>query len=1153
LRRSSSSLDPQQPGSPAAAAAEHVQQHHHHLQQQHGGLGAEAFLYPDEASGSGFIGPISTQIRHSVEEALKAIVHIPGSSSSGSSRQPQWQGLYQIEWEQEQLQWQQQQQRQQQLQDAVQEQQQQWQQQHIVQQPAHAAAGQAPISTAHVVSSSSSSDAASVTPHALTRQIQGCKDAAVLELLLLQQWPRLDHIHVAAAFTQLARITRSSSSSSSSFSASTLQQLQQLAATQLPAMQSRHVSNILWAAAALNLNPPEPWTLRFMDRAQQLFQQGTAPQGFANILWALANLRVNPNEAWMRAFFAASQRQLANFQAQELSSTLWALGSLGMQPPAAWMTAFVAASTAKMATCSAQALSNMLWAAAKLGLGMPEPWLEAVAYTAQLRAAEFSPLGLSNLLWAAAKLSGKQQQQQQQQQLQRRRQGMGSTDPLALSSSSSSSSSSSEGARWLQPLLTAAVPQLPQYNAHCLSNVVWSLAVLDHHSSPAFVAAAAQQLLQKADKLSAAGAASAVWGLARLGVLPDPQLQLAPLLQQLQQVLPQARAQHLVYVAAAMAYFRQQQQQQQKEQQRELVFQQQQLVPGSEELLSVELQQQFLATCQQQLQQQQFAAGQLCQLGRWLAAAAVQPQQPWTDAYLSYIVQQLARLNPSHHLVVLQTLGAWQLKPHAGWAAMFLAAVAGEQAVSRYSAGHIGALLQGFAAAQVQPQQQQLELLLQQVLLAAHNQSGSSSSSDGAAAASEAAAAAAAVLQGLCGLGFRPPERWLQRFWQPGEQGQLLGADSASLASLAAALQLPELSQLQIRPSKLWGLGFHAAVAAALVADPSFTARQAAAVLAALGTTKRQPKEQQQQQQLLPQLMAVAGGGLQQMPYAEAVAAWWALVEFQVLKEAVPMHVLQQQQQPAGPEQQCHWLQHLLLSPTAAQQLQQLQLHSLLQLSDALGRLQQPTPSTWAAAYVDAISGYLPMLHSHQLLSVLCAVPALGGAAQHAQLTSALLDSLQPQLQHLSPKQLSEALVSVQRSGALPRQRWLDDCVAAAADKLDAFLGRQLICMLGSFARLRYCPESSFLAAANDAAVDRLGPGVPASLLVELLWALAALHVAPGAAWLARFEARLLEKAPERLEGAQLARLGWCLAALQVRFMTLSSSSALSKTTLVPY
>jgi hypothetical protein len=1071
--------------------------------------------------------------------------------------------LYQIEWEQQQ-QLQQQQQRQQLLLDAAQEQhlqQQEAEGSSAIQQQAdasrvHSAARHAAVST--VSSSSSDVAAAAVAPHALTRQIQGCTDAAVLELLLLQQWPRLDHIHVAAAFTQLARITRSSTSSSSNFSTATLQQLQQLAAVQLPAMQSRHVSSILWASAALNLNPPEPWTLGFMDTAQQLFQQGTAPQGFANILWALANLRVNPSQAWMGGFFTASQQQLGNFQAQELSSMLWAMASLGVQPPAVWLTAFATASTAKMATCSAQALSNMLWAVAKLGLVMPEPWMDAVAYAAQMRAADFTPLGLSNLLWAAAKVHGKQQQQ-------RRRLGMGSADPLAMSSSSSSSSSSGDGASWLQPLLAAALPQLPQYNAHCLSNIVWSLAVLEYHGSPAFVAAAAQQLMRKADKLSAAGAASAVWGLTRLGVLPDAELQVAPLLQQLQQVLPQSRAQHLVYVAAAMAHFKQQQQQhvqtQQQQQQQQLDMQEQQKLDHNAELLPAELLKQYLVICQQQLQQQQFAPGQLCQLGRWLAAAAVRPQQPWTDAYLSYVVQQLARLNPNHHLVVLQTLSAWQLKPHAGWAAMFLAAVAAEQAVVRYSAGHIGALLQGFAAAEIQPQQQQLELLLQQVLWAAQqqqqqqqrdtssSQTSSSSSSVISTQASEAAAAAAAVLQGLCGLGFRPPEQWLQRFWQLGEQGQLLGADSASLASLAVALQLPELGQLQIRPSKLWGVSYHAAVAAALTAvaaegdSCSFTPRQAAAVLAGLGATKRQPREQQQQ--LLPQLMAVAGSGLQEMPYCEAVAAWWALVEFQVLTQHVPLYVLQQQQQGSAEpqkqqQQQCHWLQHLLLSPAAEQQLPQLKQHTLLQLSDSLGRLQQPTPSSWAAVYVAAVSQHVQGgLQPHQLLSVLSAVPSLGGAAQHTQLVASLLTALQPHLTDLSPKQLSETLAAVQRSGAVPTQIWLDDCIAAASAKLDAFLGRQLICVLASLARLRFCPEAGFLQAASDAAVDRLGPGVPASLLVELLWALTALHEKPNAVWLARFEARLLEKGPEKLDGVQLSRLGWCLAALQVRIVGL--------------
>lgn len=1000
--------------------------------------------------------------------------------------------------------------------------------------------------------------------HALTRQIQGCKSAAALELLLQQHWKQLDHIHVAAAYVQLVRVQKGSSSSSSSkdlMNPASMQWLQQLAAHHLSQMHSRHIANILWACASLNLSTSASWVQGLTDKAHTLFHKGTTSQGFANIVWAVAVLRVQVSPQWIADFLTASQPHLFNFQPQELSSTIWALASMAVQPTSSWQYSFVTASTAKMGSCNAQALSNQLWAVAKLGLVMPDPWMAAVTYACQFRAQEFTPLGLSNLLWGAAKVAGKRQQQQQYlaaaaewsqpQQHEQRQQQL----PSAVVSSFSSST------QWLQPLLAAAAPKLQHHNAHTLSNVVWALAVLDHRSSPEFLDQCLQQLLSKVDQLTAAGAAAALWGFSKLGSLPEPQ-QLSPMLQQLQLVLPKSNAQQLIYIAAAMAFFKQQQQQQQHAD-----------ISSGSQLFPEALLQQYLSVCSQQLQQQRFGPGQACQLGRWLAAAAVQPEAQWTDGYLLHLAQHLPQLNPSHHVTILKTIAAWDIKPHDGWSAMFLAAVAAEQRVGNYSAGHVGTLLQGFAAAALQPQQQQIEVLLQQVL---------------ADTAQVSAGSAAAVLQGLCRVGFRPSQQWLQRFWEMSESA-LQGSDAAAVSALAVALQIPQLGQLQIRPSKLWAYAYHGAVTAVLnptnsssnscrTSTPALEPQQAAAVLTALAAVQRPPK--QEQQLLLLDLMAAAAAGdrLQELSLQELIGSWWALVEFGILDQAVPLNHIhaqqhQQQQQQHGlglPEQQqelgplqqqqhasgvspqlpepalqqqqqremqqwqVHWLQHLFLRPGVADsQLGQVSIQSLLQLSDALGRLQQPTPSSWADSYAAALSPHIQQLAPHQLAAVLCAVPSLGGYTAQPALTDQILTALQPDLGKLSPKQLSEIIVMVQQSAARPSEPWLSDFIAAAQACLPKFLGRQVIRVLASLARMRFIPGTDFIKAAADVAVEKSGSGVPPALLVDLIWALTALRVTPTAAWMARFEARMLEKGLERLDAHSISRFGWCLGALQ--------------------
>jgi hypothetical protein len=1038
----------------------------------------------------------SSSIRHSVEEAMRGVhtgdglpvAFVPAHKSKSSS-----------DWQQQQ---------QQQLQHGVSSE----------LDDAAAEAADAAASASHSGSSSSAgaasrSSTSGVSAHALTKLIQGCRSAVALEALLQQhEDQQLDHVHACAAFVQLARLHRQQQRRHD-VPLPLLQRLETVVLQQLPRLQSRHTSNVLWACACLGHAPSAPLLQGLLAHAQPLLAHGTTPQGFANTLWAAASLRAAPSEAWMAQFFAASQRHLPNFQPQELSSTIWALAQLQQQPPPAWHAAFMASAAAKLGSASSQALSNTLWGLAKLRLWVAEDVWAALTYACSLRAAEFSAGGLSQLCWAAGMLVGKQQRRSQRQQ------DLGQAGPWQQQQQQSSvaaaaGSSAFEQTEWLQPLLVAAEQQLPQYSASTLASLLWSLAVMQHVPGQQFVAGCLARLASTAQELSPASTATAVWAVSKLdadsGSMSGQQL--APLLQQLQVQLPRCSPQHCVYVAAALVHLKQQH-------------------AGHQEVCSVllELEQQLLAACQQQLPS--FGLGQLCQLAKWLVAANVSQDAAWVHAFLAAVAQQLPALQPVQQLLLLQAVTHWRVAPHQGWSALFLAAVSAPHAVCGYSAAHVGTLLQAFAAAGMQPGAPQLRALLQHVL----------SAGDGCCPA-----ATAAVLGGLCSLGFRPPSGWTHQLWAASARG-LVGADAAGLACLAQALQHPGIRQLALKPNKPLTAAFSSALVAAL---PQLQPQQAAAALAALAGLHLQPPQQERQQhaQLLSCLMAAAAKGLYSMPLQEVVAAWWGLVELRVLGTPVPLQQLaspashqqeQQQQDQQWLQQQWQgvWLRRIFSSSgTAAADLSGLGLTPLLQLADCLGRLQQPAPAAWGAAYVAAAAAHLPALAPHQLQLLLAALPALGGAAAFPGLAARLLAQLQPVLRQLTPGQLSSALAATQEAGLQPPEPWLLDCVAAMSTQLPAFTPRHLIRALASLARLRYVPEPAFLAAATEAAVDGLARHrlLPAAF-VELLWALTALRVRPSAAWMAKFEARLLERRPERLDGSQLSRLGWCMAALQRR------------------
>lgn len=956
--------------------------------------------------------------------------------------------------------------------------------------------------------------------------------------------------------------------------------LQQAALQQLHKLQARQCSNILWACASLGVEPMEPLLQGLVARSGALLQQGlsTTPQGFANTIWGLATLKVSPSSEWMMDFFRASQQQLCNFQPQELSTTIWALAQLRQQPPADWFEAYLAASAAKLGACNAQALCNQLWGLARLGRCVPEQWWAAATYACSVRAAELSPAGLAQVLWAAGIMAGKQQRYQQQQQwqephphLQQQEQEQEQQQNLQQQTVSSpqrkskwgyinaqtgsgisagvANSSSSSSTQWLQPLLAALQPQLQQVHGSALCSLLWSLAVLGHHPGPDFVQSWISRVAA-AGPLQASSAVHALWAASNFAGAGLELQQLHPLFMQLQEQRLQGCMPHeLVYVAAAVANLSKKQQQQQSvavARVDDVAEVQQHAGCGLPPLPSgvaggaafdgpsslAHLSQQLLSASHQQLQH--FQLGQLCQFGRWLAAAGIRPDAVWVDAFLAATAPHLHTLQPGQQLQLLQAVMHWGIGSQPGWSALFLSSCASPAALPSYTAGHVGALLQGFAAAGLQPQPQHLQLLLHRVLQRD---------------AKLDAAAVAGVLSGLYSLGFRPPDGWVHQFWGSAAAA-VMRASADGVAAVAEVLQQPSMWHLSLRPNRPFVSAYHAAIAAAL---PQLQPVQAAAVLASLTAARIRPK--QQQEHLLPALMAVAVKGLYTMPLQHVISAWWGLVRPKVLRATVPLEQLQtgagaaavaeqpkqvQDEQWLQQQWQSLWMKRLISdsrsnsNSSSAGQLAGMKLVSLLQVADCLRRLQQPMPGSWADTYISVVSAHIPHMAAHELHLLLHALPCLQAAAGLPEFSDRLMAAAAPLLGDFTPTQLSDSLHSIQQAGLKPPEPWLKQFISAAAACLPQFWPRQLTQVLTALARLRYMPDAAFLSAATEAAVEHLPKyKVAPAEMVDLLWALVALRVRPSAAWMAKYEARLLERGPGQLDGQQLSRLGWCMSALQ--------------------
>jgi hypothetical protein len=236
----------------------------------------------------------------------------------------------------------------------------------------------------------------------------------------------------------------------------------------------------------------------FNEVLQQL--PALQPREASNILWAACKLQQPPAVLHLKQLLAhlSQPAVLARANAQDVSMALYAAAVLGLQVAEQQLEALLAAAAANMHSAAPQALANTLWAVATLQYRPSEQWLsmmekrccsllqQQASCSAGAHAAAFSCKGLHQLLWSMAKLQWMPEQ------------------------------------RFLSLFWAASQAQLPQMTPHGTSGILWAAASLEVTPPEdwlhTWLNVSQQQLVEC--KCGDQDASNALWALVKLGVRP---------------------------------------------------------------------------------------------------------------------------------------------------------------------------------------------------------------------------------------------------------------------------------------------------------------------------------------------------------------------------------------------------------------------------------------------------------------------------------------------------------------------------------------------------------------------------------------------------------------------------------------------------------
>jgi hypothetical protein len=174
-----------------------------------------------------------------------------------------------------------------------------------------------------------------------------------------------------------------------------------------------------------------------------------------------------------------AERQLNDFNPQNLSMTVWALATLKYSDGSSFIQQFLKVVEPRLKDFKPQNLTNTIWALAKLNY-FEGPFIKQFLRDAEPHIREFDPRNVSNLLWALATLKY------------------------------------ADGSSFIKLLLTATEPILKDFRAQNLTNTIWALATLNYRDGSHFIKLLMKEIERKRDDFDRQNLANTAWALAVL-------------------------------------------------------------------------------------------------------------------------------------------------------------------------------------------------------------------------------------------------------------------------------------------------------------------------------------------------------------------------------------------------------------------------------------------------------------------------------------------------------------------------------------------------------------------------------------------------------------------------------------------------------------
>jgi hypothetical protein len=282
-----------------------------------------------------------------------------------------------------------------------------------------------------------------------------------------------------------------------------------LQSDKLQAADPQEVSNVLWAAATLQLQLTDEQLQQMLQHfsSRQVLQQAK-PQAVSNTLWAVATMQQQVPPQQLQQLLQCVQQLLPQARPQDVSNTLWAVATMQQQVPQQQLQQMLQRLQQLLPQANSQDVSNTLWAVATMQQQVPQQLLQQLLDRFQELLSTANPQNVANTLSACGKLQFMPLQllsalEQQPQQLQK---FLAAAKPQELANTAWACGQLGYSSKQLPgALMQQVVRLLPSrggvgsFTAQNLCNLCWSAAVLDVQQCVPLV-------------LQLAGAASQVWG-----------------------------------------------------------------------------------------------------------------------------------------------------------------------------------------------------------------------------------------------------------------------------------------------------------------------------------------------------------------------------------------------------------------------------------------------------------------------------------------------------------------------------------------------------------------------------------------------------------------------------------------------------------------